>query len=99
WQHFPDALATVSQISPVRLADKREVAKTRFMRFVEHVISEAVAAGARPLVIIDSSNCASLWGWLADVRIDPAKIEIGERQWMQDDWKGARIVRIRQDLA
>jgi hypothetical protein len=99
WQGFPAALATISQVSPVRLGAKRDAAKTRFMRFVEQVISEAVDDGARPLVVIDSSNCASLWPWLADARIDTSRIEIGERQWMQEDWKGARIIRVRQDLA
>lgn len=99
WKHFPRALAEVSRVSPVRLAETLSDCKTRFMRFVETVVTESVEDGVQPLVIVDSSNCSRLWGWLADARIDPAAIEIGERQWMQEDWKGARIVRIRQDLA
>jgi RNaseH domain of pPIWI_RE/pPIWI_RE module N-terminal domain/MID domain of pPIWI_RE len=99
WQHFSDALATVSRVSPVRLADTQEAAKVRFMRFVDVVVSEAVDDGARPLVIIDSSNAVRLWPWLRDTDLDGDKIEINNRQWMEQTWKGARIVRIRQDLA
>jgi hypothetical protein len=99
WERFPEALATISRISPVRLAGTREVARTRFMTFVDRIISASVDNGARPVVIVDSSNCAQLWSWLQDQRIDVSKIEIGQKQWMQDNWKGARIIRIRQDLA
>ncbi|KAA0578210.1 RNaseH domain-containing protein [Azospirillum sp. Sh1] len=99
WKFFPRALADVSRVSPVRLGETLADCKTRFMRFVETVVTESVEDGAQPLVIVDSSNCARLWGWLTDPKINPAAIEIGERQLMQENWKGARIVRIRQDLA
>lgn len=99
WQSFGDALATVSRISPVRLAEARPEARTRFMRFCEEVITDAVEAHAQPLVVIDSSNSAGLWGWLTDREFRTTRIEIGARQWMEQEWKGARIVRVRQDLA
>jgi hypothetical protein len=99
WEPFADALSTVSQISPVKLGDNKELRKTRFMRFVEEIISNSVEEGKKPLVIIDSSNCAQLWGWLTDTQIDVSKIDIGDREWMQDTWKDARIIRVRQDLA
>lgn len=99
WERFSDALATVSRISPVRLAREPEIVRTRFMTFVEQIISGSVDDGARPVVIIDSSNCVRLWNWLTDQRLDASKIEIGQKQWMQDSWKGARIVRVRQELA
>jgi hypothetical protein len=99
WRYFPDALGTVSRVSPVRLADKQEAAKTRFMRFVESIVSEAVDEEAQPLVIIDSSNAVRLWPWLRDQDIDAGRIEIGGRQWMEETWKSARIVRIREELA
>lgn len=99
WERFSDSLATVSRVSPVRLASKREVAKSRFADFVDQIISESVEDGANPVVIIDSSNCVQLWSWLADQKLDVSNIELGQKQWMQDNWKGARIIRIRQDLA
>ena len=99
WEPFVSALSTISRISPVRLADKMDTARTRFQRFTEQVISESVETDAQPLVLIDSSNCVQLWGWLADSRLDVGNIQIGEKQWMEKAWKGARIVRIRQNLA
>ena len=99
WEHFPIALATISRLSPARLAENREIGKTRFMRFVEQIISASVEEGAQPVIIIDSSNAVYLWGWLADQRIDPSRITIGEKEWMHEAWKGARIIRVRQDLA
>jgi hypothetical protein len=99
WEPFADGLSTVSRISPVRLAEKTNIARTRFARFVEEVISESVDAGANPLVLIDSTNCVQLWNWLADQRLDVGNIKIGDKEWMEKSWKGARIVRIRQDLA
>lgn len=100
WSSFSDAIVFVSQVSPVKLADKRETAKTRFMEFVKQIISNSVESGAQPLVMIDSSNCVQLWPWLADVRMNANQINLGQQyQWMQQEWQGARLIRIRQDLA
>jgi hypothetical protein len=100
YSDFADALAFVSQVSPVKLADKQPDQKTRFMKFVKQVISESADAGAQPLVIIDSSNCVQLWGWLADIRMSADRIDLGtQSQHMQQEWEGVRIVRVRQELA
>lgn len=100
WSIFPDAIGVVASISPVKLADKRAGQKTRFMEFVRAVISSSVEAGAQPVVMVDSSNCVQLWDWLADVRMDATHINLGQQhQWMQQEWQGARIVRVRQGLA
>ena len=100
WSSLPDAIAFISRISPVKLADKQEVAINRFMEFVKQVISNSVADGAQPLVLIDSSNCVQLWNWLADSRMNANQINLGQQyQWMEKEWQGARLIRIRQDLA
>ena len=100
WSKFSDAIIFVSQISPVKLADKKEVRQTRFMDFVKQIISNSVEEGNQPIVMIDSSNCVQLWPWLADARMDASQINLGQQhERMQDEWKGARIIRIRQDLA
>jgi RNaseH domain of pPIWI_RE/pPIWI_RE module N-terminal domain/MID domain of pPIWI_RE len=102
WNSFADAIKSIAQISPVKLADKdkKEVQKTRFMEFVRQIISNSVENNAQPLVLIDSSNCAQLWGWLRDTDMNANQINMGSQyQWMQQEWAGARIVRIRQDLA
>ncbi|ALF54750.1 hypothetical protein ACX27_21015 [Nostoc piscinale CENA21] len=99
WISFSDARAFVAELTPIKLADKEEVRQTRFMDFVEKVISDSVEAGKQPLVIIDSSNCVQLWPWLADIRINANEINLGSYQDMQVNWQGARIIRIRQELA
>ncbi len=100
WSSFSNAIAFIAQLSPVKLGDKNEVRKTRFMEFVKQIVSNSVEEGAQPLVIIDSSNCVQMWPWLADIRMDANQIDLGQQyQWMQQEWQGARIIRVRQDLA
>jgi len=99
WERLPDALATVAGLSPARLAGSMDLAKQRFMRFAEQVISEAVDRDANPVVIVDSTNCVHLWPWLTDQKLDADKIAIADREWMNKEWVGARIVRVRQNQA
>lgn len=100
WSSFPDALAFIAELSPIKLADKKEVRKTRFMEFVKQIVSSSVEDEAQPLVMIDSSNCVHLWPWLADKRINASQINFEQTyEWMEQEWQGARIIRIRQDLA
>ncbi len=100
WSSFSDGIAFIAQLSPVKLGDKNEVRKTRFMEFVKQIISNSVEEEAQPLVMIDSSNCVQLWPWLADIRINANEINFEQMyQWMEQEWQGARIIRIRQDLA
>ncbi|NTW20014.1 MAG: RNAseH domain-containing protein [Nostocales cyanobacterium W4_Combined_metabat2_030] len=100
WLNFSDSLAFISKLSPIKLADKEDKRKTRFMEFVNQVISASVDSENQPLVIIDSTNCVQLWGWLADSRINANQINLGKQhENMQEDWEGARLIRIRQDIA
>ncbi|MEH2299697.1 MAG: RNaseH domain-containing protein [Nostoc sp.] len=100
WFSFPDALAFIAQLTPIKLADKRNVSKTRFMDFVKQIVSNSVEDGMQPLVTIDSSNCLQLWDWLADSRINANQINLGQQfENMQDEWQDARLIRIRQELA
>ncbi len=100
WKDFPDAIAFIADLSPVKLASEPRERKTRFMEFVKQIVSNSVEEGAQPLVIIDSSNCVKMWPWLADIRMDANQIDLGQQyQWMQQEWQGARLIRVRQDLA
>ncbi|MCL6755113.1 DUF3893 domain-containing protein [Nostoc sp. CCCryo 231-06] len=99
WSSFPDGLAFIAGLTPVKLADKPSIYKTRFMDFVKKIVSKSVEAGAQPLIMIDSSNCAQLWAWLKDVEINTNKIDLGSHENMQDEWQGARLIRIRQEIA
>ncbi|MGI0481512.1 RNaseH domain-containing protein [Geminocystis sp. CENA526] len=107
WYHFVDGIKEVAKLSPVKLVPNNNnnnndhiVAKKRFAEFLNLVISESVNNGNNPIILIDSSNCVKLCPWLADVRINPDNIHLNELdEDMQVNWKGARIIRIRQDIA
>jgi hypothetical protein len=100
WSSFTDARAFIAQLTPIKLADKEDIRKTRFMKFVKQIVTNSVNEGMQPLVMIDSSNCVKLWNWLADIRINANQINLGQQsENMQDEWQGARIIRIRQELA
>lgn len=105
WSQFADGITLVSNISPVKLADKKEARQKRFMEFMKQIISSSVEADKQPLVMIDSSNCVQLCPWLADSKINAKEINLmfstgtPVHQHMEQEWEGARIFRIRQDLA
>ena len=97
WEKFPNALARIANISPVKIGDSHQTRKRNFMQFVRDVISPSVKQGMQPLVMIDSTNCVQLWPWLADSRIDANNIKLeGISDWMHKEWAGARLVRIKQ---
>ncbi|MFM9267319.1 RNaseH domain-containing protein [Tychonema sp. BBK16] len=105
WSKFSDAIAFISQISPVKLANDKKGREIRFMEFVKQIISNSVDEENQPLVMIDSSNCVQLWPWLADSKMNANQINFETKsgsplhEHMEQEWKGARIIRIRQDLA
>ena len=97
WEHCPDALARIANISPVKIGNSPQTRKRNFMQFVRDVISSSVKQGMQPLVMIDSTNCVQLWPWLADSRIDANNIQLdGVSGWMHKEWAGGRLVRIKQ---
>ena len=99
WKPFTQALFDVSDISPISLGSNVNLRSRRFQIFVDNIISNSVNEGNKPVVIIDSSNCVRLWEWLRDTDINSSNISINGHTNMQENWQGARIVRIRQDLA
>ena len=99
WQPFTEALFDIANISPISLGKEENVRKQRFEEFVEQIISNSVKDGKNPVVTIDSSNCVKLWNWLSDSNMNLSNIYINGHTYMQVNWKGARIVRVRQDIA
>lgn len=107
WRNFADALAFVATLSPIKLGDYKTKPRL-FLEFVEKVISDSVDAENHPLVMIDSSNLRGLWAWLRDTDINSSQINLdyelfGSRQnfkkYMEENWLGASLIRIRQDIA
>ena len=99
WKPFTETLFDIAKISPISLGKNRHSQSSAFQTFVDKIISDSVNEHNKPVVTIDSFNCAQLWGWLRDTDINLSSIDINEHTNMQENWKGARIVRIRQDLA
>jgi hypothetical protein len=93
WRPLRDSLSEIAEFSPLQIGEQANV---RFMSFCDSVVTESVEAGHNPLVLIDSTNSSSLWHWLRDSDINLANIKLGTKEYMQVNWKGARIVRIRQ---
>ena len=99
WKPFTETLFDIAKLSPISLGKNRHSQSLAFQAFVDKIISNLVNEGNNPIVIIDSSNCAQLWEWLRDADINLSNITINEHTKMEQNWQGARIVRIRQDLA
>ena len=102
WKSFTETLQDISKISPLSLGkdkNNKYLRHERFQTFVDKVISDSVKENKNPVVMIDSSNCVQLWGWLSDRKMNLSNIDISGKEYMQDIWKGATLVRIRQDLA
>ncbi|MEM8723315.1 MAG: RNaseH domain-containing protein [Cyanobacteria bacterium P01_G01_bin.39] len=106
WKPFTEALHDISDISPLSLGKDKSnkyLRHERFQTFVDKVISDSVEENKNPVVMIDSSNCAYLWGWLSDRKMNLSNIDIfsedKKKECMQNNRKGATLVRIRQDLA
>ncbi|WP_319420839.1 RNaseH domain-containing protein [Pleurocapsa sp. FMAR1] len=101
WKPFIETLFDISKISPISLGENRYSQSLGFQTFVNKIISDSVNKGNKPIVMIDSSNCSQLWGWLRDTDINLSDIVLDKKGGtnMQENWQGARIVRIRQELA
>ena len=102
WKPFTEALHDISNISPLSLGkdkNNKYLRHERFQEFVYEVISNSVKENKNPVVMIDSSNCAHLWGWLKDSQMNLSNIDINGKEHMQHNWKGVTLIRIRQDLA
>ena len=102
WKPFTEAQYDISNISPLSLGkdkNNKYLRHERFQEFVDEVISDSVKENKNPVVMIDSSNCVQLWGWLKDSKMNLSNIDINGKEYMQDNWKGATFVRVRQDLA
>lgn len=97
WRPLPEALTELAghTPAPIRGKDRQQQA---FQELCRTVITEACAAGERPLVLIHSTTSVNLWKWLADARIDPDHIDLdalGNGLGYEQLWKEARIVRVR----
>lgn len=96
------ALAELASSGPVQLTDgssgRREQLQERCQRFFHTVISDFCQTAKRPLVLIDALTCRDVWPWVADARLDPSNVVIGDHMHAEADWgDDVRIVRVRTE--
>lgn len=104
WEPIQNSLSRVAELSPVTVVRSddfgktKELRKQRFQQFCEMVITESCDAGSQPLVLIRSTHSVSYWSWLRDTSIDPENIDFEKGTTaLQQIWRGARIVRVREN--
>jgi hypothetical protein len=96
---LPEALALLAESGPIQLSTdrtaRRDQRRERAVRFFHTVITEFCQRAERPLVLIDAVACRDVWPWVADSRIDPSNIVLGDHPHAEADWGDVRIVRVR----
>ncbi|QRM35050.1 RNaseH domain-containing protein [Microvirga sp. VF16] len=81
------------------LGDNEDARRDTYQRFVNHVIGGACERGQRPLVLFDATSASGLWPALRDKDIGRSFDLLGQSLDPASDWMGARLVRIRTDVA
>lgn len=104
WEPIQESLSRVARLSPLTINEPRkgintrELRRQRFQKFCETVITDACDANTHPLVLISSTHSALYWSWLSDKDIDLQTIDFDKGGTaLQQSWRGARIVRVRED--
>lgn len=106
WLDMQDGLSKLSSVTPAWLANNSDPRanqaqlKNSYQTFVKNVLDDCSKRHSQAVVMIDSTNTAALWPWITDQKMDANDVTIGDAQrLMQINWKGLRVVRIRQGLA
>jgi hypothetical protein len=96
---LPEALALVADSGPIQLAtesvSRAEQRRARTLRFFQDTITEFCQRAQHPLVLIDADACSGVWPWVADARVDPTNVLLGDRPHAESDWGDVRLVRVR----
>ncbi len=99
WIPFFEAMKHIASRNAAGIGQTIDVRRRSYQSFVDEVIGAAVAAGDRPLVMLDATSAAELWPWLTDVNIGGPPVIGPENIDKSQDWATARLVRIRRDRA
>lgn len=96
---LPEALALLAESGPIQLstdrAARRDQRRERAVRFFHATITEFCQRAERPLVLVDAVACRDVWPWVADARIDPSNVVLGDHPHAEADWGDVRLVRVR----
>jgi RNaseH domain of pPIWI_RE len=79
---LPEALVALASSGPIQLAttstNRREQLQERSQHFFHAAITDFCQRAERPLILIDAVACRDMWPWLADTKIDPQNVVIGQ---------------------
>ena len=81
------------------LGDNEDARRDTYQKFVNHVVEGACERGHRPLVLFDATSASGLWPALRDKGIGREFDILGRSLDPATDWIGARLVRVRTDVA
>ncbi len=100
WEPLRSGLLRLASLSPIRSGENRERQSICFEKFCTQVMDKAGEQQMQPLILILSTNASSRWHWLRDTDLDPQKIFTRSAgHGLHQKWRGARIVRIREEHA
>ncbi|MCW9045245.1 MAG: RNaseH domain-containing protein [Alphaproteobacteria bacterium] len=100
WMNFSEGLRYAASQTHMTLGRQRTQVEEGFQKLIEKAIGESCRKGNNPLVMIDVSAAKGQWPWLNDANMDIGNIKLNElQQHMEDDWIGARIVRVRANAS
>ena len=92
------AIVDLAASGPIALGDWRQRGE-RSQFFFHDVITEFCQRASNPLVIIDAVACRVAWPWVADSKLDPSNVVLGNHPHAEADWGDVSIVRIRHNNA
>ena len=98
-----EVLVELAQSGPISLAPQkgkqRSQRKENSEYFFHEVITEFCQRAENPLVLFDAVACREVLPWLADSKLDPKNVVIGNHVHAEADWGNVRIARIRTQNA
>lgn len=98
-----EVLVELAQSGPISLApqkgNQQSQRKENSEYFFHEVITEFCQRAENPLVLFDAVACREVLPWLADSKLDPKNVVIGNHVHAEADWGNVRIARIRTQNA
>ena len=100
WLPPTELLQEVARLSATGLGPDRAAEKNSYQQFVRSMLDEALAAGERPLVLVNSTSASSLWPWLADKDAASSTVSLAQEEFApRSRWPNMRVVRVRTGVA
>lgn len=106
WMPMQAGLGVLAGVTPAWLANSKDprvrqtAMRERYQNFIKAIMDDCAERKSAAVVMVDSTNTASLWPWITDQKLDASDIAINTaHRKMQIEWAGLRLVRVRSGLA